>query len=49
MFSQVDVLLGGGRVVSASTNTYAYRALFETLLNYGNDAKRLQLLMQCLK
>ena len=44
MFSQVDVLLGG-RVVSASTNTYAYRALFETLLNYGNDAKKSQLMM----
>ena len=43
-FSQVDVSLGG-TVISSSNNTYAYRALLETLLNFGSDAKSTQLEM----
>lgn len=42
LFSQVDVSLGG-KIISNSTNTYAYRAYLETLLNYGDDAKATQL------
>ena len=38
LFSQVDVYLNG-KLVSPQTNTYAYRAYLETLLNYGKDAK----------
>ena len=33
-FSQVDVSLNG-KVVSSSSNTYAYRAYIETLLTFG--------------
>ena len=44
LFSQVDVNLGG-RVVSMSTNTYSYRSIIETLLNFGSDAKKSQLSM----
>ena len=44
LFSQVDVNLGG-RVISMSTNTYSYRSIIETLLNFGNDAKKSQLTM----
>jgi len=29
--------------VTASTNTYPYRAILETLLSYGDDAKKSQL------
>jgi len=42
LFSQVDVSLNG-RLISNSTNTYPYRAMLETLLSYGSDAKTSQL------
>ena len=42
MFSQVDVSLNG-MLITSSTNTYAYRAMLETLLSYGRDAKTSQL------
>ncbi|XP_072021487.1 uncharacterized protein F54H12.2-like [Amphiura filiformis] len=42
LFSQVDVSLNG-RLVSQSSSTYAYRALLESLLNYGQDATTTQL------
>jgi hypothetical protein len=38
MFQQVDVSLNE-TLVTASVNTYPYRAIMETLLNYGSDAK----------
>ncbi|XP_066926649.1 uncharacterized protein F54H12.2-like [Clytia hemisphaerica] len=41
LFSQLDVYLGG-TLVSSSNNTYAYRSIIETLLNYGPDAKESQ-------
>ena len=44
LFSQVDVSLNE-RLISPSTNTYPYRAMIETLLNYGEDAKSSQLTM----
>ena len=42
LFSQLDVHLNGNQV-SSSSNTYAYRAYLETLLNYGKSAKESQL------
>ena len=42
LFSQVDLVLGD-TLVTASTNTYPYRAYLETLLSYGADAKQSQL------
>jgi len=42
LFSQVDVSLNG-TLFTASTNSYPYRAMRETLLSYGEDAKRTQL------
>jgi len=42
LFSQVDISLNGTQV-TASTNTYPYRAMLETLLSYGDDAKKSQL------
>ena len=42
LFSQVDVALND-KLISSSTNTYAYRAYLETLLNYGKEAKKFQL------
>lgn len=39
LFSQVDISLNE-RNISSSTNTYPYRAYIETLLNYGEDAKK---------
>ena len=42
LFSQVDVSLNGTQITS-STNTYPYRAMIETLLTYGGDAKQSQL------
>ena len=42
LFSQVDISLNGTQV-SASMNTYPYRAMLETLLSYGDDAKKTQL------
>ena len=38
LFSQVDVTLND-RLVTPSTNTYAYRAYIENLLSYGPAAK----------
>lgn len=38
IFSQVDVALNN-KVITSTENTYPYRAYFETLLNYGDDAK----------
>ena len=45
LFSQVDILLNG-KVISPSSNTYPYRCMIETLLNYGDDAKKSQLSAQ---
>jgi len=42
LFSQVDISLNG-TLITASTNTYPYRAMLETLLSYGEDAKTSQL------
>ena len=42
LFSQVDTQLNG-TLVTSSTNTYPYRAILETLLSYGEDAKKTQL------
>jgi len=42
LFSQVDISLNSS-LITASTNTYPYRAMFETLLSYGEDAKTSQL------
>ncbi|KAK2848153.1 hypothetical protein Q7C36_009835 [Tachysurus vachellii] len=41
LFSQVDVMLGD-RLISQSSNTYPYRAIFECLLNYGKDTLETQ-------
>jgi hypothetical protein len=38
MFSQLDITLGD-ETITQSTNLYPYRAMFETLLNYSQDAK----------
>lgn len=42
LFSQVDVSLNGTQITS-SMNTYPYRAMIESLLSYGGDAKESQL------
>ena len=42
LFSQVDISLNG-TLITASANTYPYRAMLETLLSYGQDAKTSQL------
>ena len=39
LFSQVDVSLNG-KLVSSSSNTYAYRAYIETLLSFGRACKK---------
>ena len=39
IFSQVDVTLGG-KLISSSTNTYAYRSILEILLNCGKETHR---------
>ena len=44
LFSQVDVSLNEW-LISPSTNTYPYRAMIETLFNYGGDSKSSQLSM----
>jgi len=36
-------VLINGTLITASTNTYPYRALLETLLSYGENAKKTQL------
>ena len=45
LWSQVDLSLNG-TLVTASSNSYAYRAYIETLLSYGLDAKSTQLTNQ---
>ena len=45
MFSQVDVSLNG-KLIRDSTPTYPYRAMVETLLNYGREAKETHLQSQ---
>jgi len=42
LFSQVDISLNG-TLVTPSTSTYPYRAMIETLLSYGQEAKTSQL------
>jgi hypothetical protein len=42
LFSQVDVSLND-ILVTSSVNTYAYRSMIDTLLNYGEDAKKTHL------
>ena len=42
LFSQVEVFLND-KLISSSSNTYAYRAYLKTLLNYGKAAKESQL------
>ncbi|KAJ8023215.1 hypothetical protein HOLleu_35549 [Holothuria leucospilota] len=42
LFSEVDVTMND-RLVTPSTNTYPYRAILETLLSYGPEAKESQL------
>ncbi|KAJ8311949.1 hypothetical protein KUTeg_010502 [Tegillarca granosa] len=44
-FGQIDVFLSG-KLVPSNTNNYPYKAMFLTLLNYGEDAKSSQLLSQ---
>lgn len=39
LFSQVDVSLNG-TLITNSTNTYAYRSYLETLLSFGESAKK---------
>jgi len=39
LFSQVDISLNG-TLITASTNTYPYRAIIETLLTYGKRRRR---------
>ena len=41
LFSQVNVSLNE-RLISASTNTYPYGGMIESLLNYGEEAKTIQ-------
>ena len=45
LFSQVDVTLNE-KLVSQPSNTYPYRALMETMLNYGGETKTSQLTQQ---
>jgi hypothetical protein len=42
LFSKVDVSLAG-RLITASADTYSWKACLETLLNFGCDAKNSQL------
>jgi len=42
MYNQVDISLNG-TLINSSTNTYPYRCMLETLLSYGEDAKKSQL------
>ena len=42
LFSQIDLSLNG-ELVTPSNNTYPYRAYIETLLSYGEEAKKSQL------
>ncbi|XP_077862736.1 uncharacterized protein F54H12.2-like [Saccoglossus kowalevskii] len=42
LFNQIDVYLNGKKISDASP-TYSYRAMIETLLNYGGGAKSMQI------
>lgn len=42
MFAQVDVTLQG-KLISTATNQYPYKAMIQTLLSYGSDAKKTSL------
>jgi len=42
LFAQVDVFLNE-KMITAGSPTYAYRSYFETVLNYGKDAKETHL------
>jgi hypothetical protein len=42
LFSQIDLSLNG-ELVTSSNNTYPHRAYIETLLSYGEEAKKSQL------
>ena len=42
MFNQVDVILGG-KLISSATNTYAHCSILEVLLNYDKEAAESQL------
>ena len=44
MFQQVDVWLND-TLITSSSNLYHYRAMFETLLSYSDEAKKSQLSM----
>ena len=44
IFNQLDVYLDG-TLITSSNNTYAFRSIIETILNYGTDAKKSQLEM----
>ncbi len=46
IFNQVDVLLQQQLVSSTGSQTYAYKSYFETMLEYGSDAKQSQLRAQ---
>ena len=43
LFSEVDITLND-RLVSSATNNYAYRAIIESLLSFGDSAKKSQLI-----
>jgi hypothetical protein len=42
LFFQVDISLNG-KNITTSVNTYPYRCILETLLNYGDEAKKTHL------
>lgn len=48
MFSQVDITLQN-KLVTSSTTHYPYKAMLQTLLSYGSDAKESQLSSQLWK
>ena len=39
IFNQLDVYLGE-TLITSSNNTYAFRSIIETVLNYGSEAKK---------
>ena len=45
MFSQVEVTMQG-KLVTSTTSHYPYKAMIQTLLSYGNSAKKSQLTSQ---
>ena len=42
LFNQVDVILGG-KLIASATNTYAHRSILEVLLNYDKEVAEAQL------